>query len=324
MQEVSHEIKINSDVWSSTQNSRLIDLTCHASQGVPVNSCQFSLAYPEDISVSPRDEISVSVGTENGTSLVFTGLVEQVSWSMDQVHIMASSKVRNLVAAYLNLYFERPFAGDIVSDLCKETEVETGQIDPGVSLDFYAIGDHIHAYDHIRWLALNNGFALYTDQDDKLIFKLPIPGNTHSFSYGINILSLTLHEPGDGITGVEIYGESPASLGEGPMAANWLTKKEVKGEAGDDGEVLKRIIDPAVRSIATGGLAAQARLFTEKNKRWGRLRVLGNPDIRIADLAIISLMPIGSQNGAFSIVGVKHQMRSRKGFTTTLTIEEVI
>lgn len=324
MLNVDHRITIDGDVWSSTEHSRLIGLQVSASMNIPVNECQLQMTYPIGLSMEPEQEIEVELGHNGSLKTVFTGTIEAADWQIEQISIRAASAVRKLAGAKYNLYFDRPKAGDIVSALCKEADVDTAKVDPGIIFDFYAVGANLSAFEHIRRLALNNGFDLYTDPDDKLVFTLPIPGTPHDFQFGINILNLQLEHPQAQLSGISIYGESPTSLGQGPDAASWLTKKEVKGEAGDQSGIVKHIVEPAARSLQNAVLMAQARILKEKEKKHGRLKILGDSAIQLGDMALILLMPAEQQNGLYKITGITHSIHPIKGFVTILNIEEAI
>ena len=108
MQNVQHDISINSTLWSSTQNSRLLRLQHHASQLVPVNVCEFSLSHPGQVAVKAGEKVEVKLGADGDKVLVFTGTVMEVDWQMEQVKIRAASAVRRLTNGYYNMYFERP------------------------------------------------------------------------------------------------------------------------------------------------------------------------------------------------------------------------
>lgn len=324
MLNVDHRITIDGDVWSSTEHSRLIELRVRASMEVPVNECRVVMTYPIGLSMEPEQEIEVELGHNGDLKTVFTGTIEAADWQIEQINIRAASTVRKLAGAHYNLYFDRPKAGDIVSALCSEADVDTAKVDPGVIFDFYAVGANISAFEHIRRLALNNGFDLYADPEDKLVFALPIPGTPHDYQFGINILNLQLEQPQEQLSGINIYGESPASLGQGPDAASWLTKKEIKGEAGDTSGIVKHILEPSARSLQNAVLMAQSRLLKEKEKKHGKLKVLGDSSILLGDMALILLMPADQQNGLYKITGITHSIHLRKGFVTILNIEEAI
>jgi hypothetical protein len=66
------------------------------------------------------------------------------------------------------------------------------------------------------------------------------------FQFGINILKIQVEEIQEAVSGVEVFGESPASFGAGSDASAWFTKKEVKGGAGSDPKL--RVYAPAART----------------------------------------------------------------------------
>lgn len=319
---VSHRIQIASDIWSSTEHSRLLALHSSASMTVPVNECRVTMTHPQGLSASPGDEMTVKLGYGSSLNLVFTGEIASVDWQIDRVTILAQSAFRRLAVARLNYYFEQSKAGDIVSNVCGELDVKKGDVSNGLEFAYYALGDHLTVYAHLGQLAESSGFDLYADERDKLNFSKNLALQSLDFQFGVNILALSVDAPQPLLEGIEIYGESPASLGQGSTASTWLTKKEIKGSAGSTGGIVKRISDPAIRALQDATQAAQSILDARLNKKKGLLKTLGNSAVKLGLFAKVSKMPLGEQNGSYKITGVEHRIGSRNGWVTSLFLEE--
>jgi phage protein D len=312
---VQHRITIGSAAYES---SRLVSLRTSAALAVPVNTASVVLAPPDGISAAPGDEIEIELGYGDDLQTVFTGLVESVDWSIEGVAIRAASAFRGLVSERFNRFFEKPKAGDIVSDVAGLVDVRTGDVEPGLEFPTYALSDGVTAYDALRTLAERCGFDLYADTDDKLVFAPYTPSQTHPFQFGVNILSLNVKTVRAPIGGVEIYGESPASLGQGQDAASWLTKKDVKGTAGGGDGLTVRRFEPAARTQEDAAKIAQAILDAFSATRACTLTVLGAPAVHLGHAVDISDMPHDDQNGTFKVVGVSHRLDTKKGFYTII------
>ncbi len=315
---VTHRITLGFAVYTSAAQSRLVELRTHMALSTPVNSARITLAPALGVSVAAGETVHVELGYGDDLHTVFTGTMETVDWSMAQVTCRAAGAHRALVSARLNRLYEKSKAGDIVSNVAGLLNVAPGRIEPGLQFQAYALSDGMTAYEALHRLAARCGFDLYADVDDTLVFAAYAPAQTHSLQFGVNILSLHIAQPIETITGIEVYGESPASLGQGQEASSWLTKKDVKGTAGGNGGLTWRYFDPAARTQEDAGKIAEAALAVWRTKRACILKVLGAPQVRLGDAVTISQMPLGEQNGTFKVTGVAHRLDSKYGFYTVI------
>jgi hypothetical protein len=320
---VHHHIGIGSATYTPKDQARLLALRAISSLAIPVNQCRIVLGQPQGISVAPNDPVTVKVGYGDSPVLVFTGVVGAVNWSLDRVTIDAVSSFQALVLARFNLLYEKPNAGDIVQDVAKKRlKLQVSNIENGLKFPVYALGDHLSAYDHLATLASHCGFDWYANPEDKVVFAKFKAANTHELSYGNQILQVSLNQPKPGITGIEIYGESPSSQGQGEQAYAWFTKKEVKGMAGSRSGVLLRRDEPTARTQDLAGKIAQALLTQKQQKQSGQISVIGDPNLQLGDSIKVSKLPMPQQNGTFKITGVTQRLDRRHGFYTLVQWEE--
>lgn len=323
MLSVQHDIKIGSTQFKSADSSRLIELRCDAALDTPVNSCRMTFTVPADLSFREGDEVTVKMGYKNDISKIFTGIVHNIQWHIGRVTVEAHSLFQELAALRLNTYFENAFAGDIVKGLASETAVSIGKAQSGLRFAFFAVGNNQTAWQYINDLAAQSGFDFFADTDDKLVFALPLPvGLPTMLEFGVNLLECRIEQTLGTIKGVEVFGESPASFGQGPKSATWFTKQEVKGSAGDSKQVF-RLYEPSARAQETAALMANALWERLKPKKKGQLTVLGNANLQIGALVKVSKMPSDAQNGTYKIIAVRHKIIKEKGFITQLKVLEV-
>ncbi|RPJ00849.1 MAG: hypothetical protein EHM39_04215 [Chloroflexi bacterium] len=315
---VSHRITVGEAVYASGAHSRLVELRTWSALGTPVNTARITLAPAVGLTISPEDEVVVEVGYDDELETIFTGSVGAVDWDIEHVTVHASGAFHKLVGARFNRFYEKSKAGDIVSDIAGLLDISTGSVESGLEFPAYAFSGGLNAYDSLRQLAQRCGFDLYADVDDQLVFAPYDAGETHPFQYGVNILALHLDHPTDSITGAEILGDSPASHGQGSDSSSWLTKKDVKGSAGDTGTGVWRRFDAAVRTQEDAGRIAEAVLDALRSRRVCTLDALGSPTARLGDAIEISSMPLDDQNGTFKITSVEHRLDIRKGFFTRI------
>jgi hypothetical protein len=320
---VNHQITIGSTTYTPKNRSHLIDLQAIATLAVPVNHCRIGLGQPQALKIAANDPVAVKLGYGNDAVLVFTGIVESVEWGIDRVTVYAVGGFQSLTSARFNLLYEQPNAGDIVKDIAQSRlKLAVATIENGLKFPVYALGNQISAYDHLNALSQQCGFDLYANSQDKLVFAKYKAANTHDLAYGSQILKIQFEQPVAGITGVEVYGESPSSQGQGEQAYAWLTKKEVKGSAGSGSGILVQVEDPTARTEAIAADIAQATLARRQQKQRGQIKILGNPTMQLGDAITVKKMPLSQQNGTFKIVGVTHRLNHQQGFYTVINWEE--
>lgn len=321
MLQVNHQITIGSTTYTARERFHLIDFQSRAGLNIPVNHCRICLTSPQSLTIAASDPVSVKLGYGSDAALVFTGMVESVEWQWDRVTVYGSSRFRSLTAAHFNLLYEQPQAGDIVKDVAQRLQMAIATVDNGWKFPVYALGNQISAYDQLQRLADQCGFDFYATVEDKLVFAKYSPAHTHRFTYGDQILSATLDQPSPRITGVEIYGESPISQGQGEQAYSWLTKKEVKGTAGSN-NCLLQWDNPTARTQAIADNIAQALLTRKQQKQRGQLKVVGTSQVQLGHAIAINKLPLDQQNGSFKVIGVTHRLNCHQGFYTLINWEQ--
>jgi len=318
---VKHEVTIGSTTYTLDDATRLLGLRVQAALTVPVHTCRLALGPVTGVTVAPADAVSVALGYGDTVETVFTGTVATVDWDVARLTVHAASALQALVAARYNLVYENTKGGDIVSDLVSRLELQTEKVEAGLTFAVYALGEEQTVYAHLRTLARQCGFDLYATSEDKLVFAPYKAATTRDFTYGVDILAFTLDERPAPLSGVDVYGESPASHGQGTDGVSWLTKKAVKGSAGNTAGRVLSIIDPTARTEDTAQQMATAILAASTAKRMGALKVLGAPGVKLGDAVKLAEMPLDSQNGTFKVTGVTHTLNSTRGFVTTLAVQ---
>ena len=298
---VRYQITIGSTTYTPEDQTRLIDLQA----------------------LAPEDSVSVKLGYKQDLAVVFTGKVGAVEWGIDQVTVYATSEFQALTTARFNLLYKNPNAGDIVKDIVhSKLKLAVEKIENGLQFPVYAIGDRTIVYTLLNTLAQQCGFDFYANTQDKAIFAQYTAAKTHQLIYGSTILSFDLDYPMPGVTGVEIYGESPASQGQGEQAYSWLTKKDVKGSAGSRSGTMLRLAEPTARTQNLANKIAQAVLEGQSQKQRGQIRALGDPQIKLGDAINVTQMPLSQQNGTFKITSVIHRLNRQSGFCTVIDWEK--
>lgn len=324
MQPVHYQIKIGAKTYTPADQSALLDLHCRSALTVPVNHCRLILSRDPELRVKPDDPVTVALGYSSSTTPVFTGVVQAVEQGLDRTTLHALSAYHQLTTAHFNLLFEQSNAGNIVKDVAQSRlGLSVKTIENGLTFPVYVLGDRLAAADHVQHLAEQCGFDVYTTAEDKLVFAAYSAAQTHELTYGVNILSLTTATPLPAIAAVEVYGESPASQGQGDQAYAWLTKKEVKGTASGGSGATLRLSDPTARTQSLAGDIAQAKRDRYAVQSRGQVRVLGDGAIQLGDAIKLTKLPSSAQDGTFKVMGIAHRLTRQRGFCTTIDWQEV-
>lgn len=324
MQSINYKIKIGATSYTPSDRPFLVEVQSKAALSIPLHSCRVVLGQADSISAKPEDAVSISLGYGDRLYTIFTGIVQSVEAGIESVTIRAVSALYPLTWTRFNKIYEKPTAGNIVTDIAqKRLKLKVNKIESGLKFPVYALGNRATAHAHIATLAHQCGFDFYADAEDKIIFAKHKAAKTHAATYGNNLLRLVQKQTIPAVTGVEIYGESPASQGQGDQAYSWLTKKEVKGSTGKTSSTMVRAVDPTARTQAIAKSIAQAVLDQKTQKACGQARVLGDGAIHLGDAVKLEKMPATNQNGTFKIVGVTHQLSRLTGFYTNINWEDV-
>jgi phage protein D len=319
---VQYEITIGATQFKSDGKSRLIALRCESSLTVPIHHCRLMISLPKDATFKEDNAVRIQLGYDNELKLVFTGKVKMIEWHLGWVCVEAQSSFRALAKLRTHAYFEQITAADIAKGLADEANVMMARSEPGVQFAFYAVGNQQTAWLYIRQLATLSGFDFYANAEDKMVFAAQNTQNTPlKLEFGKDLLQYQLQTPQSSSVGVEVFGESPASFGQGADASSWLTKKEVKGSSGNGSPVTRYIVAAArTQQVATDMAKAFAQLA--KPKKMGNLTLLGNAAILLGSKVEISKMPVDIQNGVYKVTGVSHKLDKNIGFITQLSIEQ--
>jgi hypothetical protein len=288
-----------------------------------INTAEIRLGLVPGDAVAVGDAVTIELGdADDGTEKVFTGIVTELRQQMGGYTIWCSSALQSLSRLRVNKTYEQQKAGDIVSDIAGIASLGTGNVESGLTYPFYAIGADRHLAAHAQALAARDGFDFFTDADDALVFAAYAADPSHELRYGAEIIAYFCEEQAAQVEGVEVYGESPASLGQGDKAYSWLTKEDVKGNAGNSSGNVLRVADPSIRNQDAAGTAAEKLLAAMGTKKKGWVEALGTPGPVLGGAITLTDLPDGGPSGSFKITGIRHQLDKQRGFITTVFWKE--
>ena len=266
------------------------------------------------------DQITIALTAGDRTATVATAEVQSIDSSLGQMHIQGVTGKQKLANARLNQVYENQTLKQIVSDLAGQVGVTTGDIETGSSYSYYVVHESKNLLNHVRELARRDGLDFYFDPENKLTLKKFNKSSAdHTFFYGIDVLALHLQNRQPVSDHLMVYGESPAS-NQGGDTWPWLAKdlSPFRGEVGKGARTLA-IADGALRTKDTAGNLATAKFGALKDQATsGRLKVLGNPQVKLGDAIEIKNAPQPELNGLFKVVSVRQVFNKRSGYVTFL------
>jgi phage protein D len=311
----AYKVEIGSDAFSMKSGSGLVNLKVFRGTGLPTDSCEIFLVESEDYSFSKGDALKVELGYEDKLKPVFSGLVENIEHELSMIRVTALGLAIGLLRLRLNRVYLNQTAGKIVSNLAQEANLNVKTVSDGITLPMYVIDETINAYEHILKLGERCNFDAYISEDEKLVFKESGGGKNNTVQFGKDLVKMEAFDFAPLYGSVKVYGESPSSL-KGSDTSHWLTKQEVKGEAGA-GAVLS-ICDSCIKDNKTAETVAKARTNRLGYVLGAVVVTVGNPEIKLGDTLTVGGAPDSSLNGQLEVRSIEHYLSKVRGFTTVV------
>ena len=331
MSEITYSITIGSHSISNESgqgDATLISLECTLSSFVPGNSCKLELTDHSDLSISPGDDISISLGDP-----VFSGKVQRVEFKTSSMVITGHCPMYALHHAYENEVYTDQTCGDIISDLCSKYSVSAGTIESGASLGVYRINPGLSLARHIDELRQMTGTYVISDSTGTVQTVAATSGSSeHTFTIGENIIDINLHKRQILSTGITVYGEGSASS-DGQDKAHWYPTdiSSVKGDAhisdgttmaGEGGDFVQTMRHGSIRTGESASSVAESKMKLKSERKFsGSLVLIGDASVSAAQLC--SIENDNSTTGVVTdeftdlrIREVTHYLNSHDGFIT--------
>lgn len=322
MLKVAWSVTAGGTTWSSAEaGAPVLALRTEAALGVPVNACRLTLHGAAEMGANLGDPLVVQLGYDGGVETVFTGTISRGAASLGRIEIEGAGSFARLAAARLNLLYEKQAAGAIAEDVFGQLELQTGTVESGLTLSAFALHANASAWAQLAELARRCGFDLWADAEDKAHFRACEGGASHALAYGTDLLAWEHTALDPAADGVIVLGESPSGQGQGEDAAPWLTRKDVKGTAGESSGRVVTVVDPAARTQQLAGDVAKGWMRSLAWTARGRATALGLPAARLGDMLTVSGLPDSSQGTEARVTGVRHRLDPRGGYVTTLAWE---
>lgn len=311
----NYTVTIGSEEFSSENKNEVVSIKVARGIGLPTDKCEVLLASSDSYSFKKGDELKVELGYDNSLKPVFNGFVEDIECLLAKVRVTGLGPAVLLLQLKLNRVYLNQTAGNIVTKIAKEANVQVQNVSDGITLPTYVIDEHSNAYDHILNLAERCNFDAYINENEKLVFKEWGGGKNYTIQYGEEITSLRTLDFSPLYASTRVYGESPSSM-KGSDTGHWLTKQEVKGEAGS--KLVMSIDDPAIKDKKTAEAVAKARKSKLEYTFGVAVEIVGNPEVKLGDTVTLKDVPFSNIKGPLEVRSVQHYFSKAKGFTTTI------
>lgn len=310
----TYSISMGSARVESDSSTDLISMRVDMTMNGAAGCFEAVLRSSGGLSVSRGDTITASLGYDDQET-VFTGVVDGVDAGFQTIRVFGLNSTAKLMRNRANTYYEKQTCGAIVADMAGAAEVSTGEISDGLTLPFYTVDSAKTFHEHILDLGRRNGFDVFADSDDRLVFKAYESSSAATFTYGRDIIQVSRFEQEPVYKKVKVLGESPSSS-QGDDSVHWLTKSPVLGESGDDNELLLQ--DASLRDTASAGTAAESLQGALAKSVVVVLDVVGTAAVKLDETVGLSSMPDSSVDGDYQVFRVGHFLSKSKGFTTSL------
>jgi phage protein D len=294
----------------------LVSVKVSRNIGLPTDCAEVCIVGSNQYSLKKGDNAKVKLGYDDTMETTFSGQVENISHEVNRIRITALGAAAKLLRLRFNRVYLSQTAGKIVKNIAQEAEVKVKTASDGITFPVYAVDDSTNGYEHILKLAERCNFDAYVTEDEQLVFKEWGNPKNNLVKYGQEIIRLEAFDYQPLFTSTKVYGESPSSV-KGSDTYHWLTKKEVKGEAGS-GTVLS-VHDPAIRDQKTAETVAKAKMEKLKYTFGLAVETVGKPAIKIGDNVTLEDVPYSALKGALEVRSVEHYLSKDKGFISIVT-----
>ncbi|MDG7005705.1 MAG: hypothetical protein JRM86_02090 [Nitrososphaerota archaeon] len=312
----TYSLSMGSASVDQDSSTDLISLRVDMTMNGPAGCFEAVLRSSGGLSVARGDTITASLGYEDRES-VFTGTVDGVDAGFQTLRVFGLNSVSKMMRNRANTYYEKQTCGAIVTDMAGTAGVTVGDVSDGLTLPFYTVDSSKTFHGHALDLARRNGFDVFADSEDSLVFKAYESSSATTLAYGKDVIQVSRFEQEPVYKKVKVLGESPSSS-QGDDAVHWLTKSPVLGESGSDNELL--VQDASLRDTDSAGTAATSIQGALAKSVVVVVEVVGAAKVKLDDTVELSEMPDSSVNGEYQVVRVEHLLSKSRGFTTSLRL----
>jgi hypothetical protein len=312
----NYEVSVGNDIFSP-RDSGLVSLKVERSIGLPIDSAEILLVQNGDYAFKKGDKLKVKLGYDGKLETIFNGAVSDLKREVSALKVTALGLTASLLRLRINRVYLNQVAGKIVSNIAQEAQLTIKKASDGINLPVYIVDDSKNAYEHILKLAQRSNFNVFITEDDQLVFQERQSGSRAiEIHYGNEIICIQEIEFSPLFSGARVYGESPSSI-KGSDTSHWLTKQDVKGEAGSGTMLVME--DPTLKDDKTAETVAKARTACLECTTGLVIETVGMPQISLGDTVKLVGLPNSPLSGNLEVRSFSHYLSKTKGFITKIT-----
>jgi hypothetical protein len=280
------------DIGSAKTSAQLLRLRVELTMDGAGGRSSVVLAATDFATPKLADKLTISLDGGDGSVDVFTGEVDGVTATADEVRVTATDGLSKLGRLEFDEVFEKQTAGKIVRAILDAAGLTAGTVADGPAFPSYVLHRGPRALQHLQRLAEQCGVDVFTDGAGKVHFAGPDKaGKSHTFRAREHILAMRLDRVTPGHDGVVVWGEGAAGT-KGEAKSHWLADDlagvsgkaavgaDGKAQKGSAGKRPRSVFDGAVRTgQVAGDLAAARALACASRQIRGHIEVLGAPAV---------------------------------------------
>lgn len=303
-----------------TQQAIAIDLTLAAAPGTERLVVRLPAAAP--LEAVPDDPVTLTLDGGEGAEPVFGGRITQIRRALDGTTITATGALGLLARLRPATTFENVSAGTVIRSLAADAGVDTGSIEDGVKLAFYAADPSRHAAAHAQRVAGWSG-AMLASSGEGALTAVVIDATSPELAlrYGREV---TGFEASEGLASdrYTVAGESGAGSDSAPEALRYSADPFAgnRPEGPSLGHVWRW--EPALRTAAaaaTAGAAWQREAGAAQGS--AALAAFLLPRLRPGSVIELQDLPDGFGSGPYWVEEVRHRLDAT-GATTTARLNK--
>ena len=308
-----YTLNLGSQQW--TNQLLQLDLTLEAAPLIDVLNVRLPAAAPISADIGDPAELTLDSGEKN--EKVFTGQIASIGRSFSDIVVCVVNAGALLARFRPASTYEQITAGNVVRSLCDDGGVDTGSIEDGVSLTFYAADPSRTAWQHTaRVCGWSGAMARVSNENEVESVVVNASEADVALKYGREILNIRQWKLDAPITSFVGVGESGAGSTSSPEALRPTT--DFFGGSPPDGPsaTSRWFSEPALRTAAGASSAAASLQRTYNNSREsGKMEAFLQPDLRPGTILEIQDLPDGLPSNPLFIYRIQHSLGRRGGRT---------
>ncbi len=300
----TYTLTLGSQRWTS--QVRRIRLTLATAPRVDALTVEFPIAAPFSAGIGDPAELDLDGG--EGDAPVFLGTIDSVRRSLDSLRVTCLNGGGVLARFRPAVAYEQITTGNVVRKLCAEADVDTGAIEEGVPLLYYAADPARTALDHIARVCGWSGSiarVLPGNQVESLVVNATRADS--ALRYGRDLLGLHHRKVSAPVRSFVVAGEGGAGGTSDPEAGRPSTDFFAGRRPDGPSAAARWSSEPALRTPRAAATAAASRQRAyDSGREQGWFDALLRPGLRPGSVLEIRGLPAGLPSGPLWVGHLRH------------------